>query len=55
MQNFSPRLTTVYQDAPRMGREAARLLIAQIENRPFPESVIVPVRLLRGETVAPVT
>lgn len=53
MQNFSPRLTTVYQDAPRMGREAARLLIAQIENRPFPESVIVPVRLLRGETVGP--
>ena len=55
MQSFSPRLTTVYQDAPRMGREAARLLIAQIENRPFLESIIVPVRLLRGETVVPVS
>ena len=55
MQNLFPKLTTVYQDAPRMGREAARLLIAQIENRPVPQAVSVPVRLIRGDTVGPVS
>ena len=54
-QMFQPRLTTVYQDAPRIGREAARLLIAQIENLPVADSVTVPVRLFRGETAAPVS
>ena len=51
MQAFSPRLTTVYQDAPRMGREAARLLIAQIEGRQVPGVLCVPTELIPGETV----
>lgn len=54
MQSFYPRLTTVYQDAPRMGREAARMLIGMVENRAVPKSVCVPVRLIRGETVVQV-
>ena len=51
MQAFSPRLTTVYQDAPRMGREAAKLLISQIENDRVPYELCVPAALIQGETV----
>lgn len=52
MQAFSPRLTTVYQDAPQIGREAARLLISQGEGIRVPAVNSVPTRLIRGETVA---
>ena len=51
MQAFPPRLTTVYQDAPRMGREAAKLLISQIENDRAPYELCVPAALIQGETV----
>ena len=52
MQAFRPRLTTVYQDAPQMGREAARLLISRIEGKDVPETLVIPTRLIPGETVA---
>ena len=52
MQAFSPRLTTVYQDAPQMGREAARLLISLGEGNGAPVINSVPTRLIRGETVS---
>ena len=51
MQAFHPRLTTVYQDAPRIGREAARLLIALVEGGTPAMSTAIPTRLIRGETV----
>lgn len=51
MQAFRPRLTTVYQDAPRIGREAARQLIAEIEGAPITPVSSIPTRLIRGETV----
>lgn len=51
MQAFHPRLTTVYQDAPRIGREAARQLIALIETGEVPRSGSIPSRLIRGETL----
>ena len=53
MQSFYPRLTTVYQNAPLIGRESARLLISGIENEGGPRSVCIPVRLVPGETVTP--
>ena len=52
MQAFHPRLTTVYQDAPRLGQEAARQLIALVEGGALLMGATVPIRLLVGETVA---
>ena len=52
-QTSFPRLTTIRQDSPAMGREAARLLLSMIEHpaeTPV-EPVWVPVQLLEGETL----
>lgn len=48
-----PRLTTYRQDAERMGSEAARLLVAQIEHPDtwIPQQVMVEGELLKGDTV----
>ena len=51
MQAFHPRLTTVYQDAPRMGREAARQLITLVEGGNPVLASSMPCRLITGETV----
>ena len=51
MQSFHPRLTTVYQDSPRIGREAARQLITLVEGGEPVMASSVPSRLIRGETV----
>lgn len=53
-EHAHPRICTVYQDVKTIGTEAARLLLQRIENKaqPFEESpVIVPVRLVKGDTV----
>lgn len=49
-----PRLTTVRQDTARMGREAARRLIEQIESplTAIPESITINGTLLPGQSVA---
>ena len=53
MQAINPRLTTVRQKSDAIGEEAAKLLIARIEDaenvRWLP--VFVPVELLNGGTV----
>lgn len=52
-QVLRPRLTTYRQDAERIGQEAARQLVEQIE-RPdtwIPQQVLVEGRLLPGDTV----
>ena len=53
-QMLRPMLTTVRQDTERMGREAARRLIEQIENplTTIVESVTVEGKLLEGQSVA---
>ena len=51
MQSFYPRLTTVYQDAPRVGQEAARQLVALVEDRMPAMDSVIPCRLIAGETV----
>jgi DNA-binding LacI/PurR family transcriptional regulator len=50
---ISPRLTTVHQDADRIGRESARLLIYNIENskKPKLEPIIVKGELLTNQSV----
>ncbi|MBR1584527.1 MAG: LacI family DNA-binding transcriptional regulator [Clostridia bacterium] len=56
MQNFYPRLTTVYQDAAAIGRESARHLITLIE-RPDQAAAglfTIPCRLIPGQTVGKV-
>ncbi len=55
LQMLRPRLTTIAQDTARIGQEAARLLIEQIESpqTAFKGTVEIPTRLLAGETVAP--
>ena len=52
-QALRPRLTTYKQGADRMGREAARLLIEQIEHPDtwLPQQVTVEGQLLPGDTV----
>ena len=50
MRNFYPPLTTVDQDATRIGSIAADLLISQIEGA-APETRMVSATLVRGETV----
>ncbi len=53
-QVLRPRLTTYRQGAERMGREAARLLIEQIEQPDtwLPQQLTVEGELLGGDTVA---
>lgn len=53
-QVLRPRLTTYRQGAERMGREAARLLIEQIEQPDtwLPQQLTVEGELLPGDTVA---
>ena len=53
-QVLRPRLTTYRQGAERMGREAARLLIEQIEQPDtwIPQQLTVEGELLEGDTVA---
>lgn len=56
-QSLRPRLTTYYQDAERMGQQAAQALIRMIED---PDSaaahtVTVPGRILEGGTVKDLT
>lgn len=55
LQMLRPRLTTVAQDTARIGQEAARLLVGQIEepDTPQPDITPIPTTLLPGETVAP--
>ena len=52
-QVLRPRLTTYRQGAERMGAEAARLLIEQIEHPDtwLPQSITVEGELLKGDTV----
>ncbi len=52
---ISPRLTTVFQDAMKMGEIAAELLLDAIENKDGgveATSITVPTALIKGETVA---
>lgn len=51
-----PRLTTVAQDADRMGSQAARYLIERIENprTAVSETGLIPTRLVKGESVGKV-
>lgn len=53
MQFFSPKLTTVYQDATRIGLEAAAQLIDLIENPRARQKkhVVIPCEIWPGETV----
>ena len=51
MQAFSPRLTTVSQDAPSIGKTAAQQLIALVEGREPAPAQAIPCRVLPGETV----
>nr|WP_233452725.1 LacI family DNA-binding transcriptional regulator [Caproicibacter fermentans] len=53
-QVIKPQLTTLQQDTDSMGREAARRLIAQIENplTTIVESVTLTGTLIRGQSVA---
>ena len=53
-QVLRPRLTTYRQGAERMGREAARLLIEQIENPDtwLPRQITAEGQLLEGSTVS---
>ena len=48
------RITTVLQDTFTIGREAAKLLINQIEDSEnfIPRTVEVATKLIKGETVA---
>lgn len=52
-QSLHPRLTTVFQDAETMGRQAALRLIDRVEhpNTAPNDMVTVPVRLIVGETI----
>lgn len=53
-QMFHPKLTTVWQDADRMGELAAEELVKAVEEGRgyIPGRIIVPGKLLEGETVA---
>lgn len=52
LQRFRPKLTTLQQDTLRLGQEAARLLIQEIEGGEKGARIIVNGRLIPGETVA---
>jgi len=53
-QVIKPRLTTLEQDTEKLGSEAARMLIEQIENplTTLTESITVTGRLIEGKSVA---
>lgn len=51
VQLMRPRLTTVRQDADRIGGEAARALVRQIESPGEARSSVIPCALIEGETV----
>lgn len=53
IQSIRPHLTTIWQDTQTIGREAARQLMAQIEQprTALAEIITVPCRLIEGETV----
>jgi DNA-binding LacI/PurR family transcriptional regulator len=53
IQKIHPRLTTVRQDGEEIGRRAAMLLLARVENprQPVQGPSVVPCELIRGETV----
>lgn len=52
-QSLHPRLTTVFQDSERMGREAALRLIDRVEhpNTAVSDPMMIPVTLIEGETM----
>ena len=51
-QSLRPHLTTIRQHSEVIGAEAARQLIERIENgAPAREAAVIPVTLLRGETL----
>lgn len=52
LQRFRPKLTTLQQDTFRLGQEAAKLLVEDIEAFDSPRQVTVDGRLIPGETVA---
>lgn len=56
-QVIKPRLTTLEQDTEKLGREAARMLIEQIENplTTLTENIIVTGKLIEGKSVANVS
>ena len=56
-QMLRPKLTTIKQDTDKIGREAARRLIGNIENpkTAFVERVVVEGILLEGESVKRIT
>ena len=56
-QMFHPRLTTLKQDADRMGALAAEELVKTVEEgrRYIPGRILVPGQLLAGETVRKLT
>lgn len=53
-QVLRPRLTTYYQDAPRIGRASVKKLVHMIENKKtsMAEEIEIPGRLLVGDSVA---
>lgn len=52
-QSLRPHLTTVRQDGPEIGRQAARLLMERIEKgAPGGQCVHVPVTLIQGDTIS---
>ena len=53
-QSIHPQLTTVFQDAEAMGRQAAKRLIDRVEHPAAVdcEPITIPVQLIEGETLA---
>ena len=51
-----PSITTIGQDAKALGREAARLLLAQIENpKVINKHIVIPAHLQKGESTRDIT
>jgi len=46
----TPSITTIKQPRHRMGMEAARILIDRIEGKSFEEKIVLPTRLITGES-----
>lgn len=49
-RHAAPPLTTVHQPLEQMGREMARLLVAQLHGHPAPRPVVLPTRLAVRES-----
>lgn len=49
-RHADPPLTTVHQPLERMGREMARLLLAQLRGRAVPRPVVLPTHLAVRES-----